>query len=97
MKTPKTLQEEIDVIINRHSPMENFEVKEQCAEEILTTLTTAIIKQAVEKIEVGKEEVRYGMDTMYGDTDHPHPSVIFGKNEAKDEDIAILRSLLDNK
>ena len=33
------------------------------------------------KVESLKEETKYGMETTYGDTKHPHPSVIYGKNE----------------
>ena len=33
-ETEKKIVEKIEVIINRHSPMDNFEVKENCAKDM---------------------------------------------------------------
>lgn len=53
-----------------------------------------IVERGVAIAETAREEVKYGMDTAYGDTEHPHPSVIYGKNEAVEQIQSALKSLL---
>lgn len=49
MRTANKLLEKIETTINRFSPMENFEVKEDCARAILR-----VIERAVQTIDWGK-------------------------------------------
>ena len=46
----RTLLEEVEVIINRLSPMENFEIKELCAREILKVIRERVKAVDWEKV-----------------------------------------------
>ena len=55
--------------------------KNEAIEDFLTTQYTDKLKADIKKWEGMDEEEQYGMDITYGDTEHPHPSVIYGKNQ----------------
>ncbi len=60
-KELEVLKEKIEVIINRHSPMENFEIKEMCATDILKEIirfTRSVIEEAMpeEKAQLDKND-----------------------------------------
>ena len=71
MKTDDEIVEKIEVIINRHSPMENFEVKEQCAREIAEQIVHQQRKEILEAI----EGIRPNKDgkglSVFADSQHP--------------------------
>jgi len=55
-----------------------------------TKLLTALCEDLAGMI----EETKYGMETFYGDTSHPHPSVVYGKNEAISDTISEIKKLI---
>jgi len=55
-----------------------------------TKLLTALYEDLEGKI----EETKYGMETFYGDTSHPHPSVVYGKNEALSDIISEIKKII---
>lgn len=61
-------------------------------EQFITSKLEERTKEIIELVESRKEEVRHGMDVNYGDTQHAHPSVIYGNNETLDDLSATLKS-----
>lgn len=80
--TDKQIIERIEVIINRHSPMPNFDTKEYCAKDIYTEiLEPALSRQHQEFMEEGWEESknvlrRFAESVLYEDKKgHIHTSI----------------------